>query len=88
MGLNDTAQMSGYLPKTREKGLNCLNCVKREFCREICLEVGAVLPKPQGGKRNKENHYAPDVLEDMANRRALKYKGLAGRKFVYFEDYD
>jgi hypothetical protein len=71
-----------------KRGLNCLNCVKREFCQEICPEVEAILPRPQGGCKNKIKHYSPEVLEDMANRRALKYKGLAGRKFIFYEDYD
>jgi len=72
--------------KEPENSINCLNCVKREFCREICPEVEAMLPRPQGGKKNKENHYAPDVLESMANHRALKYKGLAGRKLPKLEE--
>jgi len=28
------------------------------------------------------------MVEDMANRRALKYKGLAGRKAKNIEDYE
>jgi hypothetical protein len=67
---------------------SCKNCVKYEFCREICPEVEDLLPRPQGGCKNKIKHYTPDVLEDMANRRALKYKGLAARKMYFHEDYD
>jgi hypothetical protein len=68
---------------------NCLNCVKREFCQEICPEVEVLLPRPQGGCKNKIKHYLPEVLEDMANRQALHYKGLTGRKYICpEEEYD
>ena len=86
--LNDTAQMSGSAPKLAVKGLNCQDCVKYEFCRGICPEVELLLPRPYGGCKNKEKHYTLEVVEDMANRRALKFKGLAGRKQTNIEDYD
>jgi hypothetical protein len=66
----------------------CLDCKQREGCVQICSELELILPRPQGGCKNKIKHYLPEVLEDMANRRALQYKGLMGKKILFLGDYD
>jgi sulfatase maturation enzyme AslB (radical SAM superfamily) len=74
--------------KTLTNAVSCQNCPTKKTCKEICPAVEAILPRPQGGCKNKIKHYTPEVLEDMANRRALKYKGLMGRKIPPIEEYD
>ncbi len=85
---------NAFLSPEEEKPLKtCQNC-KEQPCTikgnpqygKICDEVEALLPRPQAGHGNKIKHYAPEMLEDMANKHALRYKGLLGRKQPHTEE--
>ena len=45
----------------------CLNCDKRDTCKEICPELEAVLPKPRGGGHKKEFPVDIFKIRDMAD---------------------
>jgi hypothetical protein len=50
--------------KTKKEPQNCLNCVKREFCREICPEVEKILPKMNTGRMGgKLTIISPNLIE-------------------------
>ena len=75
---------SAFLSKEEQAPLTaCQKCKDRPCIKtgKICDEVEALLPKPQGGiSGRKIKFYEPNVLEDIANKQALKLKGLRGRK--------
>lgn len=83
-------EANAFLTKEEEAPLKtCVSCKDQPCIKtgKICDEVEKLLPKPQGGKRNKERHYDPIILERMANDRAFKYWGFAGKKKTnYTED--
>jgi hypothetical protein len=81
--LNDTTQMCAIAPKVEERALNCLNCVKYEFCREICPEIEALLPKKTTGRHKKEASVSLDYLEILAVERSFKLR--FGKKYDIFK---
>lgn len=84
--MSDTTQMSGVLletPKEATEGFNCLNCLKREFCTEICVEVENLLPKKTTGRHKKEATVSLNYLEILATERVFKLR--FGRGYNIFK---
>lgn len=68
LNLNETGEMSSRTQEneiTPKNGLSCQNCVKREFCHEICSEVEKLLPKPRSGGHKKEITTDPFKLDSL-----------------------
>jgi sulfatase maturation enzyme AslB (radical SAM superfamily) len=62
---------------------SCKNCVKYEFCQEICPEVEALLPKKTTGKHKKEITVSTEYVESLGVQRAFKLK--YGKKYDIFK---
>ena len=66
----------------------CLDCTKRNTCREICPELEKTLPKPRSGGHMKEKSYSPQQLVKITDMQiATKFMTGGGkRKHPHIEE--
>lgn len=84
--MNETIENRAKIPETQERATNplsCQNCVKKEFCKEICLEIEALLPKKTTGKHKKEITVSNEYAESLGVQRAFKLR--FGKKYDIFK---